>query len=540
MLSKNSFFSSRFSLVQFFQNNRSRCVRCCVESVFLFVFSVLALSQDNPRPRDPPIIIRITPTAAAPQTGIKLEGYRLGANLEKDVMVLFVQGAAEYGVPSSGGGYEAANVKQGLQELGVHVPKDLQPGPCQVIVEVEGNRTAPLTIQVNVSATAPLLTNLRPHFPRAGEIVWIEGTGFSESDEFELTDALGEAHHFGHELGTSDVNTSALSLPKDLPPGEATLRVLERRSGTNQSSNSLSFEIVNGPTPLDIYSDWLMPVAPGQWLDLIVGSAGPLKSAERVEVLFEQKEQVVIVPTKSPHEDGLRLRVPENLAPGNLKMRTRTIVSGEVSQWSDPVDYQLLDKPAAAKIYSLEIRPLRAEAAFKQNGRIVAIASVSDSDYPRVRVPADKLSTGQVEVMTRVWRGGKPSNWLFKNFGFFWPAKFLPDGTMGEVLFMDRVYLGPDTPKTLAVYRGEKLTLQGTFPVASAEDLQVILRCEGRAAIVLHPTDAANPRGASITMPDDLEDGEYDVEVMNLGDRASTMLPIKLRLDKTSPLRKVK
>jgi hypothetical protein len=41
-------------------------------------------------------------------------------------------------------------------------------------------------------------------------------------------------------------------------------------------------------------------------------------------------------------------------------------------------------------------------------------------------------------------------------------------------------------------------------------------------------------------MPDDLEDGDYDVEVMNPGDRASTMLPIKLRLGKASPLRKVK
>jgi hypothetical protein len=210
-----------------------------------------------------------------------------------------------------------------------------------------------------------------------------------------------------------------------------------------------------------------------------VGNTDPLKSAERVEVLFEQKGQVVIVPTKSPNESGLRLRVPESLAPGNLKMRTRTIASDEVSQWSDPVDYQLLDKPAAAKIYSLEIRPVRAEAAFKQNGRIVAIASVSDSDYPRVRVPADKLLTGQVEVLTRVWRGGEPSDWLFKNFGFFWPAKFLPDGRMGELPFMDHVHLRPDTPKTLAVYRGEKLILQGTLPVASAEDLQLSFDATG-------------------------------------------------------------
>ena len=46
--------------------------------------------------------------------------------------------------------------------------------------------------------------------------------------------------------------------------------------------------IHHGPTPLEIYSDWLYSVAPGQWLDLVMGSDDPLKNAERVEVSFEQ------------------------------------------------------------------------------------------------------------------------------------------------------------------------------------------------------------------------------------------------------------
>jgi hypothetical protein len=41
-------------------------------------------------------------------------------------------------------------------------------------------------------------------------------------------------------------------------------------------------------------------------------------------------------------------------------------------------------------------------------------------------------------------------------------------------------------------------------------------------------------------MPDDLEDGDYGVEVMNTGDRASTMVPIKVLLGKASPPRKIK
>src|SRR5258707_5677860 len=58
-----------------------------------------------------------------------------------------------------------------------------------------------------------------------------------------------------------------------------------------------------------------------------------------------------------------------------------------------------------------------------------------------------------------------------KDLGLYWPTKFLPDGTMGEVPFMERVYLGPDTAKELRVYQGENLILQGTFSVASVDDL---------------------------------------------------------------------
>ena len=143
-----------------------------------------------------------------------------------------------------------------------------------------------------------------------------------------LTDSQGKTYHFegGH---TSGANTAAFTLPKDLPVGEATFRVIERRSGATLGSNSLSLILIHGPTPLYLHSDWLMSVAPGQWLDLVVGSMEPLKSAERVDVMFQQKEQTVIVPTRGPTENGLRVRVPESLAPGRVIIQTRTIVSGD-------------------------------------------------------------------------------------------------------------------------------------------------------------------------------------------------------------------
>ena len=464
----------------------------------------------------------------------------MGADLNEGVRVLFVQGSAEYGAAPNGAGYVTGNLKRGLQELNVIVPEQLQPGPCLVIVEVTGSRSSgPFTIQINVPATAPVLVDFKPHLPRADEMVWIEGKGFSDSDDIVLTDAQGKLHHFDGG-GTSNADTAAFTLLKDLPVGEATLRVVEHRSGTDLSSNSLPLAIVHGPTPLHLESDWLMPVAPGQWLDLVVGSFDPLKSAERVEVMFQQQEQIVIVPTRSPGENDLRVRVPESLAPGNVRIQTRTLNSGEASDWSEPVDYQLLDKPVVTKIYSLEIRTVRAEAAFKENDKIVAIVPVTESDYPKVRVPTDKLSPGLVNVMTRVWRGGEPSPWLFKNTGFYWPTKLLPDGTIGEVPFMERVYLGPDTAKELTVYPGEKLLLQGIFPVASVDDdLKVILQSDGRAPIVLPPIGVANPHGAKITLPDDLEGGDWSINVLNMTDRASVTLPIKLRVGNAFQARKI-
>jgi hypothetical protein len=528
-----------FSVIQYLSDRKWRYARFSLAWLLVALgLSTPALPQENLQPRDLPIIKRITPNAAAPQTHIELEGYRLGAELNEGVRVLFVQGAAEYWAVPNGTGYVNGNLKQGLHELNVIVPKQLQPGPCLVLVEVTGTRSEPFMIRINIPATAPVLVDLKPHLPQAGEMVWIEGSGFSDSDDIVLTDATGNLHHFNGG-GTSDADTLAFTLPKDLPVGEALLRVVERRTGTGLSSDSLPLAIVHGPTPLHLESDWLMPVAPGQWLDLVVGSFDPLKSAERVEVMFHQQEQTLVALTRGPGENDLRVRVPESLAPGNVKIQTRTLISDEASDWSDPVDYKLLDKPVAAKIFSLAIQPVRAEAAFKENDKIVAIVPVTESDYPKVRVPTDKLSAGLVTVMTRVWRGGEPSPWLFKNTGFDWPTKFLPDGTMGEVPFMERIYFGPDTAKELTVYPGEKLILQGTFPVESVDDLEVSLHSHGRDPIVLKLIGVTNPRGAKVTLPDDLEGDDWSINVLNMTDRASVTLPITLRFGNAFQGRKI-
>ena len=475
-------------------------------------------------PREAPQLTRITPEATAASTRIKIEGLRLGASLDEGVQAIFVQGNAEYFARPNGGAYDTADLEHNPQALNVVVPDHLQPGPSEVIVEVLGQRSASLGLKISIPATPPMLSGLRPLLAQPGATIWIDGTGFSSSDVFELTDALGKPHNIENDHGTSDADVAAFTLPKDFPGGETTLRVVEHRSGSSQASNTLSFTVVSGPAPLDVLSDWLMPVAPGQWLDLVVTSEVPIKDAERVEVAFRQKNQLLILPLEDLKK--LRVQVPSALSPGGVEIQTRTWVAGEASQWSSPVDFRLLDQPAAAKVYNLRIRPVRAEAAFKQADRIVAISSVADADYPRVRVPTDKLSPGLVRVMTRIWRGGQPSAWLFKGYGFDWPAEF-PDGTMGDVPFMDVIYR-PDTPKDMVVYPGEGLILEGTFPVSSAEKLQVTLECAGHLAIVLKPITLPNPQMVRINLPDDLEAGDWDVIVSS--DDAAVKLPTKLRI----------
>jgi len=475
--------------------------------------------------REVPQLTRITPDAAAASTRIKIEGLRLGANLDEGVRVIFVQGSAEYSTGFSGSENDT-DLEHGEQALNVAVPEELQTGSCSVIVEVSGQRSAPLPLKIKAPATPPVLSGLRPLLPQPGETIWVDGTGFSESDDFELSDSLGKAHHIINGHGTSDADCAAFTLPEDFPAGETTLRAIEHRSGSSQFSNTLSFRVVRGPAPLDVWGDELMPVAPGQWLDLVVTSEMPSKDAERVEVSFRQENQVLLAPLEDSRK--LRVQVPSALNPGHVEIQTRTWAAGEASPWSAPVNFSLLEKPVASKVGNLEIRPVRVEAGFKQADHIVAISSVADADYPRVRVPTDKLSPGLVGVETRVWRGGQPSAWLSKGYGFNWPSKFLPDGTMGEVPFMEGIYIGHGSPGELVVYPGEGLILGGTFPVASAEKLRVTLECAGHPAITLNPITLPNPRSVRINLPEDLASGDWDVTVSN--DNAAVKLATRLRI----------
>jgi len=482
--------------------------------------------------RESPDLVRVT-TPAAAGTKISLEGYRLGANLYRGgVRVLFSQGGQNYFESVPGGSYVEANAQQGWQRLGVVIPSQLQPGPCQVAVDVEGMMSQTRTIIISPPATAPVISAINPHTVGPGDLIWIEGTGFSDSDDFELTDSAGRVYVKRSSI-TSDPGTAAMNIPMDAPDGEVTLRAIERRSGTNVAGKAVAFTVTRGPRPAEVSAEWLMQVAPGQWLDLPVWSESPIISADRVEISFTQREQSQIVPIADPKV--LRVQVPRSLLPGDVTIRMRTWIGDKVSEWSVPTSFRLLAKAAAPKLYSLEIVPVRAEAGFKQGERTITTVTVDESDYPRVRVPMEllsqSLSRGPVEIVTRVWRGGQPSDWVRSQVGFQWPTTFV-DGKIGSLSFVKRIYIGPDTPDRLLVYRGESLLLQGTFPVESVDKLQVSLENDAHVQLLLNPTKVVNPAEAKIKLPQDLETGEWRLTIRNQDDGAALVLPTRLQFAK--------
>ncbi|MEW6732086.1 MAG: hypothetical protein AB1489_12230 [Acidobacteriota bacterium] len=302
-----------------------------------------------------PEIVGTTPTAATPGTEMELTGYRLGWPNIANVRVLFLQNGLEYPVRPTGGGWEAADLLRGRQHMKVLVPDGVQPGPCEILLETNGEGSAAITIEIQPVIEPAQVTGLEPRWAQPGEVIWIRGVGFGIYDEIELIDGQGEVRRFPCN-SSSSATAAAFTLPNNLPDGEASLYVVERRSGNEQRSGKLSLMISNGPVPLDVWGSWLTPVAPGQWLDLVITSLKPLERAERAEVAFEQNGKRFIVPIVNYNYP--RVHVPSKLTAGEATLATRTWRAGKASPWSEPVSYKLLAQPVPPLVMSLEVVPL--------------------------------------------------------------------------------------------------------------------------------------------------------------------------------------
>jgi len=308
------------------------------------------MGQDVGDSRKAPEVTRCVPDEASVGTVLDLQGYRLGAigKYADRVKVHFIQGKVHHLTTRNGGSGATNDEQNGFQHLDVNVPEGLALGPCQVAVEVEGQQSAPLEIEIT-TWRPPEITSIMPPWAQPGQHILLEGSGFHVDDDIVLIDAQGRRHQFepGHAA-----RHSGQTLPADLAEGEAILWIVNRRNPDDQPSRGITLQVSCGPIPLEIWPDMLMPVAPGQWLNLVVTTYKPLEGAERAEVAFQQNSQIIspIVDYESP-----RVEVPRNLSPGKVSLLTRTWRNGKSSPWSPAVSYQLLAQPAAPQIEVIEI-----------------------------------------------------------------------------------------------------------------------------------------------------------------------------------------
>ena len=298
-----------------------------------------------------PELLRANPSVAAEGTAIVLEGHRIGADPKDNVRVVFLQEDSR--LPGRAGGLSDSQVndRNGLQHLGVIVPAGLMHGPCQVIVETNGLTSGAIMIQI-VPWVPAVLDRLSPLWAGPGETVYIDGSAFNVSDKVELSEASGEKHLM--EAGPPAWRYSSFTVPKDLSEGQYLVRVLNAAGGDQLGSNSLALWVSAGPLPFDILDDWLKPAGPGQWLDLIASNNPLVAHADRVDVAFRQGSTLVAAKV-SCTTVYLRTRIPPTLAPGEVAILNRTWAGDFPSFWSEPVPYQILDRPAPPVVDAIEL-----------------------------------------------------------------------------------------------------------------------------------------------------------------------------------------
>jgi hypothetical protein len=266
----------------------------------------------------------------------------------------------------------------------------------------------------------------------------------------ELIDAQGETHRLETQ---AHAKSTSFTLPDGLSEGEATIRIVNPSAPDYQHSNGLTLQISRGPLPLDLWSDCLEPAAPGQWIYLDATTLKPLEEADRAEAGFRQRGRLLLTPIVG--RESALVRLPPALQPGEVELMTRTWRGDKSSDWSKPVTYEVLEKPAPPSVEAIE---------------------VGDGDASVSLSP------------------------------------------------------GPDKPESFHARAGQSLTLVGSFHVASGKSIEVTL--ESVAGMVkLRPTILADRSAIRIELPAGLAPVAWRITLRTLEDGASSTVPIVMFLE---------
>lgn len=294
-----------------------------------------------------PIVNAWEPKTGSVDSLIYLSGYRLYPREWNKTKAFFIQNGTEILARTLGGSSMTNNRDNGPQTLVVIVPEDVMPGQAQIVVEFNGHRSSPATITVT-EWKLPIIKGLNPTSGGPGTLVEIECEGFHISDKVETTDAEGKPIRIG---GGGSSRGTAFAIPEDLPEGPVTIRIGNRKYSNGQFTEPLTFTVTNEPLTMDLWPSEMHAVAPGQWLDLQVLNIEPLRRSERTEVSFKQAGQTIIVAAPNPFIP--HIPVPSALSAGAVQLQVRTWRDGRPSQWSEPADFQLADKPLTPSIDSI-------------------------------------------------------------------------------------------------------------------------------------------------------------------------------------------
>lgn len=310
----------------------------------LFGFlSLTATGQTNG-----PVVEEFSPDKVSGNSVLELRGYRLHPSFPDKIKAYFLQNGNTHLGRAGGGSSVTNDENNGRQTLEVIVPEEVELGPAQVVIEIDGIRSTPITVTI-VEWKLPNLISISPTHGSPGTDVLIVCSGFHINDEIELRDTAGKLIVFpsgGSSRGTG------FRVPKDVSEGPMTIRLGSSKFG-NQFTEPLKFLVTNDPLPLELASGSMTPVAPGQWLDLQLYSDRPLKLSERTEVAFKQGGQQIVVATPNPRRP--HVLVPAALSPGEVMLQTRTWRKGQPSVWSKDFEFKLTDRPARLMVNAIRL-----------------------------------------------------------------------------------------------------------------------------------------------------------------------------------------
>lgn len=297
-----------------------------------------------------PVVEEWNPKIGSINSVIELRGYRLYPDALDRTTAFFVQNGIELPARTGGGTSITNDADHGAQSLEVIVPEEVVPGTGQIVVEVDGRRSVPVTVTIT-EWKLPVIKGITPVRGAPGTHVAIDCEGFHINDEIEITDSKGKQKRY-NSGGSSD--GTSLSIPKDAPEGILRIRIGNRKYGKGQYTESFTFVVTNDPLAPEVVTSFMKSVAPGQWLDVQVSDRGPLKHSERTEVAFKQAGREIIVALAKPFRP--HVAVPAALSPGEVELQFRTWRGGQPSEWSRPVAFTLADKPVAPSISAIRVK----------------------------------------------------------------------------------------------------------------------------------------------------------------------------------------